>query len=138
MIGVKANRIRSVPPQALPPLLRWLTLTDNAIEALPEAIGECGQLQKLMLAGNQLTTLPASLAACSRLELLRIAANRLMAPPDWLLSMPGLAGLCRQPHGPGPTRAAASSASHPHTRRACTTPGWVVRPGCGKRDRSAA
>lgn len=93
MIGFKANQIHTVPAASLPPKLRWLTLTDNAITALPEEIGRCGQLQKLMLAGNQLTALPASLAACTNLELLRIAANRLTVLPDWLLSLPRLSWL---------------------------------------------
>ncbi|MDN2675115.1 leucine-rich repeat-containing protein kinase family protein [Janthinobacterium sp. SUN026] len=93
MIGFKANRIRHVPAAALPSRLRWLTLTDNAIETLPEELGKCGQLQKLMLAGNCLDSLPASLANCRRLELVRIAANRFTALPDCLLSLPRLSWL---------------------------------------------
>jgi hypothetical protein len=93
MVGFKSNRIREVPATALPPALRWLILTDNAIPALPPSIGRCTQLQKLMLAGNELTALPEELAACTSLELLRIAANRLTALPAWLLAMPRLAWL---------------------------------------------
>lgn len=93
MIGFKANRIRAVPAQSLPPQLRWLTLTDNAIEALPVEIGNCGQLQKLMLAGNRLQALPESLARCRKLELVRIAANRLEELPAWLLALPRLSWL---------------------------------------------
>src|SRR5471032_199912 len=93
MIGFKANQIHTVPATSLPPKLRWLTLTDNAITALPEETGRCTQLQKLMLAGNQLTALPASLALCTQLELVRIAANRFTALPEWLLSLPRLSWL---------------------------------------------
>ena len=93
MIGFKSNRIGEVPAAALPPALRWLILTDNAVPTLPATIGRCTQLQKLMLAGNALTELPVELAACTRLELLRIAANRLTALPAWLLTMPQLAWL---------------------------------------------
>ncbi|SDA85140.1 Leucine rich repeat-containing protein [Janthinobacterium sp. 344] len=93
MIGFKANRIRHVPAAALPPKLRWLTLTDNCIEVLPDELGQCGQLQKLMLAGNCLSHLPASLADCHRLELVRIAANRFTALPAVLLSLPRLGWL---------------------------------------------
>lgn len=93
MVGFKANRIRHLSGQALPPQLRWLILTDNALTALPAKIGRCTQLQKLMLAGNQLRALPPELATCQRLELLRISANRLSALPDWLLRMPRLAWL---------------------------------------------
>ena len=93
MIGFKSNRIQEVPATSLPPALRWLILTDNAIATLPTSIGRCTQLQKLMLAGNQLTALPEALADCTSLELLRIAANRLTTLPAWLLSMPRLAWL---------------------------------------------
>lgn len=93
MVGFKANRIRQVPPTALPRLLRWLILTDNRIEELPAALGERPQLQKLMLAGNRLRHLPSSLAGCLRLELLRIAANRLDALPNWLTDLPRLTWL---------------------------------------------
>jgi hypothetical protein len=93
MVGFKANRIRTVPGNALGPQLRWLILTDNEIEALPAQIGRCSQLQKLMLAGNRLRSLPDELAACSRLELLRVAANRLDGLPAWLLRLPRLSWL---------------------------------------------
>ena len=93
MIGFKANRIRAVPADALPPHLRWLILTDNAIETLPVEIGRCTRLQKLMLAGNRLQDLPESLAACRALELLRVSANRLTALPAWLYAMPRLSWL---------------------------------------------
>jgi hypothetical protein len=93
MVGFKANRIRHVSGNALPPQLRWLILTDNEIEALPAEIGGCTQLQKLMLAGNRLRTLPEELAACSQLELLRLAANQLSGLPAWLLRLPRLSWL---------------------------------------------
>lgn len=93
MIGFKANRIEQVPAESLPPRLRWLILTDNRLQTLPEQLGDCRMLQKLMLAGNRLHSLPASLANCKQLELLRISANRLPGLPDWLLRMPALAWL---------------------------------------------
>ncbi len=92
-IGFKAARLRTVPAGALPQDLRWLTLTDNAIEALPPEIGRCHRLQKLMLAGNRLTGLPPELANCTRLELLRLSANRLTERPAWLAGMPRLSWL---------------------------------------------
>ncbi|HHQ4895854.1 TPA: leucine-rich repeat-containing protein kinase family protein [Aeromonas veronii] len=93
MVGFKANRIATVSAKALPAGLRWLILTDNAIERLPDELGQCDALQKLMLAGNRLRELPASLANCRNLELLRIAANRIERFPEWLLSLPSLAWL---------------------------------------------
>lgn len=93
MVGFKANRIVTVSAKALPAGLRWLILTDNAIEQLPDELGQCDALQKLMLAGNRLLELPASLANCRNLELLRIAANRIERFPEWLLSLPRLSWL---------------------------------------------
>lgn len=93
MIGFKANQIRHVPAAALPPLLRWLILTDNCISQLPDELGKRPLLQKLMLAGNHLVHLPESLAHCHNLELLRIASNRLTQLPEWLLALPSLTWL---------------------------------------------
>ncbi|MEX5689546.1 leucine-rich repeat-containing protein kinase family protein [Pseudomonas silesiensis] len=93
MVGFKANRIATVPGAALPPLLRWLILTDNHLSELPTELGQRPHLQKLMLSGNRLQRLPESLAHCHRLELIRIAANRLTELPDWLLTLPSLAWL---------------------------------------------
>ncbi|UII69476.1 protein kinase [Pseudomonas sp. HN11] len=93
MIGFKANQISHVPAAALPPMLRWLILTDNRISQLPDELGKRPLLQKLMLAGNQLADLPESLANCHNLELLRIAANRFTRLPQWLLTLPSLTWL---------------------------------------------
>ncbi|MGL6354706.1 leucine-rich repeat-containing protein kinase family protein [Aeromonas veronii] len=93
MVGFKANQIATVSAKALPAGLRWLILTDNAIEHLPDELGQCDALQKLMLAGNRLRELPASLANCRNLELLRIAANRIECFPGWLLALPRLSWL---------------------------------------------
>lgn len=93
MIGFKSNKIVDVPAAALPPKLRWLILTDNCVQQLPDNIGTCVELQKLMLAGNQLANLPDSLAHCHNLELIRLAANRLEQLPPWLFSLPRLTWL---------------------------------------------
>ncbi|WP_396332229.1 leucine-rich repeat-containing protein kinase family protein [Burkholderia anthina] len=110
MIGFKANRIRTVPRHSLPRALRWLILTDNAIDALPAEIGDCSRLQKLMLAGNRLRALPAEMAACRALELVRLSANRLDALPDWLLRLPRLAWLAAAGNPLGAAPEAAASA----------------------------
>lgn len=93
MVGFKANRIAHVPAAALPPRLRWLILTDNAIEHMPAELGARPALQKLMLAGNRLGSLPDGLAGAPALELLRISANRFGALPGWLTEVPRLAWL---------------------------------------------
>lgn len=93
MIGFKTNQISHVPSASLPDQTRWLILTDNQIEALPDDFGRLTRLQKLALAGNRLTSLPASLVNCQKLELIRLSANQLKAFPDQLLSLPRLAWL---------------------------------------------
>ncbi len=93
MVGFKACHIAHVPGAALPAALRWLILTDNAVVALPDALGERPALQKLMLAGNQLHELPDGLANAQRLELLRISANRFTQLPSWLTALPRLSWL---------------------------------------------
>lgn len=90
-VGLRNNRIAHLPAAALPPRLRWLTLTDNALTTLPAALGDCAALEKLMLSGNRLTALPASLAGLPALALLRVAANQLPALPGWLAELPALA-----------------------------------------------
>lgn len=92
-VGFRNTGLRDVPGEALPPALRWLTLTDNRIERLPPAIGERPLLQKLMLSGNRLDALPDSLAGAPNLELLRLAANRFEALPPWIVALPRLAWL---------------------------------------------
>ena len=92
-VGFKACRIAAVPDCALPPQLRWLILTDNAIAELPHTLGQRPALLKLMLAGNRLRHLPESLAQSHRLELLRLSANQLATLPDWLGALPRLSWL---------------------------------------------
>jgi Leucine-rich repeat (LRR) protein len=110
MVGFKANAIQEVAPAAISPGWRWLILTDNQISVLPDAIGTCARLQKLMLAGNQLEELPEAMRGCVGLELLRIAANRFEALPQWLLHLPRLTWLAfggnpvsAVPHAPSST-----------------------------------
>ena len=91
MIGFKANKVVNIPEFSLPKKLRWLTLTDNRITLLPDTIGNCIQLEKLLLAGNQLTTLPNSIERLTNLQLLRISANRFNAFPEQVMSLPKLA-----------------------------------------------
>jgi hypothetical protein len=92
-VGFRATGMVELPAEALPPRLRWLTLTDNQLGHVPDALGDRPELQKLMLAGNRLDHLPASLQGAERLELLRLAANRFEALPPWLTELPSLAWL---------------------------------------------
>jgi hypothetical protein len=94
IVGFKANLITHVPPESIPASLRWLILSDNRIEAMPETLGDCRGLMKLALAGNRLARLPQGIARLDRLELLRLSANRFGrledALPDGLLALPRL------------------------------------------------
>ena len=93
MIGFKANKISSFGENVLPLHTRWLILTDNKIEKLPDSIGDLKQLQKCMLAGNKITSLPESMKYCTNLELLRISANEIEELPSWLFTLPRLSWL---------------------------------------------
>ncbi|QTN27970.1 protein kinase [Rhodoferax sp. AJA081-3] len=92
-VGFKACQITQVTGAALPPRLRWLTLTDNAITQLTPEVGQRPAMQKLMLAGNRLCDVPAGLADAHNLELLRLSANQFTQLPGWLTELPRLAWL---------------------------------------------
>ena len=93
MLSFKSNALREISETALPRSLGWLILSDNAIERLPSAIGECKAMRKLMLAGNRLRGLPESMKKLENLELLRIADNEFEEIPSWLYSLPKLTWL---------------------------------------------
>ncbi|NOH98556.1 leucine-rich repeat-containing protein kinase family protein [Vibrio sp. 99-70-13A1] len=93
MVGFKSNKIKQVSETSLPERLRWLILTDNEIEILPNSLGQRPRLQKLALAGNQIQELPSSMIGLNNLELLRLSANQLSTFPELLLSLPKLAWL---------------------------------------------
>ncbi len=93
MIGIRNNQINTVAENALPLSTRWLILTDNNIELLPESMGDLSLLQKCMLSGNRLTSLPKSMAQCHNLELIRIAVNHFTTLPSFLLKLPKLSWL---------------------------------------------
>ncbi|MFS1468252.1 leucine-rich repeat-containing protein kinase family protein [Vibrio lentus] len=93
MVGFKTNQIKTVSEQSLPTQLRWLILTDNAIEVLPHSLGERPRLQKLALAGNKIQVLPESMENLSNLELVRLSANQLTEFPEFLIKLPKLAWL---------------------------------------------
>ncbi|KAK4205518.1 hypothetical protein QBC40DRAFT_215057 [Triangularia verruculosa] len=86
MVAFRHNNMTSLPENHLPPKLRWLILTDNAIPSLPTSIGNCPNLEKCLLAGNNLSTLPSSLTSCQNLTLLRLSANNFTTLPKFLFS----------------------------------------------------
>ena len=93
MIGFKANQIVTVTENCFPVDTRWLILTDNKIEQLPQSMGLLHRLKKFAMAGNQLSSLPETMRYCLSLELFRVSANKLAEIPQWLFNMPRLAWL---------------------------------------------
>jgi tRNA A-37 threonylcarbamoyl transferase component Bud32 len=93
MISFKSNALTTIDEEVLPIDTRWLILTDNRIEKLPNSMGQLHRLQKLALAGNRLIHLPESMANCKNIELVRLSANQLTVMPDWLFQLPKLAWL---------------------------------------------
>jgi Leucine-rich repeat (LRR) protein len=77
MVAFKANKLQSIHPEALQCQMRWLILTDNLLEKIPDTIGRCAKLQKCMLSGNLLKELPEAIANCTNLELIRLSSNQL-------------------------------------------------------------
>ncbi|CAA6823102.1 MAG: serine/threonine protein kinase [uncultured Sulfurovum sp.] len=93
MIGFRNNSIHTLEENALPLTTRWLILTQNNLETLPESMGDLHLLQKCMLSGNRLQCLPHSFSKCANLELLRLSANKLEALPSQILGLPKLSWL---------------------------------------------
>ncbi|MEO0413896.1 MAG: leucine-rich repeat-containing protein kinase family protein [Verrucomicrobiota bacterium] len=93
MVSLKENRLVQIDEGALNPDLRWLILSNNALEYLPNDFCQLAQLEKLALAGNRLRELPAGLANLTSLGLARFSANQLTELPRELLNLPNLAWL---------------------------------------------
>jgi leucine-rich repeat protein SHOC2 len=73
--------------QALPHIsslanLIELSLLNNQLTALPDAIGNLSNLASLSLSGNQITTLPTSIGNLSNLQWLYVGSNRLSTVPS--------------------------------------------------------
>ncbi|AXN33882.1 leucine-rich repeat-containing protein kinase family protein [Vibrio coralliilyticus] len=122
MVGFKSNQIVRVAEESLPEQLRWLILTDNQIEQLPESLGHRPRLQKLALAGNKITALPKSFKNLLNLELVRLSANQLDVFPQVLLELPKLAWMAfagnpfceRLPHNESVPQISSASYSMNH------------------------
>jgi len=84
MVSFKDNGMESIHPDALQPQMRWLILTGNKIQSIPETIGRCKKLQKFMMSGNSLTTLPNAISELTNLELIRLACNQIQEVSDYL------------------------------------------------------
>lgn len=93
MLSFKGNQLTEFAEGVLPEGLRWLILTDNQLEYLPQDLGRYRQLQKVALAANKLKALPDSMQQCQAIALMRLSLNQLEHLPDWLFRLPKLAWL---------------------------------------------
>ena len=93
MLSFKANKVSECGEIVLSPSLGWLILSDNEIEVLPESLGDCLPMRKLMLAGNKIKQLPTFMSRLENLELLRKRDNRIEIFPEFLYQLPKLAWL---------------------------------------------
>uniref|UniRef100_K3WWM4 Uncharacterized protein n=1 Tax=Globisporangium ultimum (strain ATCC 200006 / CBS 805.95 / DAOM BR144) TaxID=431595 RepID=K3WWM4_GLOUD len=93
-INVSWNRLRSIPPNALPTLLSScleLHLQHNCLSELPEELFRAlPQLQVCKLGINQLQKLPDSISSCQALQVLDVQQNRLQTLPSELGQMMNL------------------------------------------------
>ncbi|CAB9515734.1 expressed unknown protein [Seminavis robusta] len=85
MVAFRSNGMTSIHPDALQSQLQWCILTDNQLTTLPDSIGRCTNLEKLMLTGNQITHLPDTIQQCTKLVMIRLASNALTEMPLPLL-----------------------------------------------------
>lgn len=78
---MRGNRLRRLPEQ-LPaglPALRWLSLEDNRLEALPEQLALWQRLVHLNVRNNCLRSMPAGLALLPRLRFCFLNSNAIGA-----------------------------------------------------------
>ena len=54
MFGIRNNHIKIFKENTLPLSIKWLILTDNNLESLPNSIGDLSLLQKFMISGKYL------------------------------------------------------------------------------------
>ncbi|GIL79722.1 hypothetical protein Vretifemale_8998 [Volvox reticuliferus] len=94
-----SNNLLSSLPEAVGQLaaLRVLAVDDNRLELLPESIGGCSSLLELSAERNRIRLLPASLAHLTHLQTVRLDGNMITAvPPAVLLDCASLATLSLQ------------------------------------------
>jgi Leucine-rich repeat (LRR) protein len=76
------TRAKSVGGLASLPNLRWLTLTVNKIETLPDDICSLKKLEGLQLAKNHLMGLPDRIGELDKLKYLTLYSNRISQVPE--------------------------------------------------------
>ena len=142
MLSFKANKVEEVPAASIPyRTLGWLILSDNNIQSLPDTVGKCENMRKLLLAGNKLTNagLPDNMAHMTKLELIRLADNNLAEVPAWIASHPSPAWVALRRTPPRrvwrdgtPTREPCYLEHVWKERRRWTCQSWIGRAGRGR------
>ncbi|OQS00368.1 hypothetical protein THRCLA_05979 [Thraustotheca clavata] len=79
LVNLAFNQLTTLPSEFLYhlDLVQKLDLSHNAIESIPESIGEMTELRILNIRANKLTTLPLTLSKLTRLEILDVSSNNL-------------------------------------------------------------
>ncbi|XP_069137453.1 uncharacterized protein [Argopecten irradians] len=92
------NQLTFLPPEVFQELsqLRVLDLHSNYLEALPDTISCCKNLEELILRGNNLLDLPATLDGCQALKSLDISSNRIDELPGVITRLYSLTHLVAQ------------------------------------------
>ncbi|MFH4766008.1 leucine-rich repeat-containing protein kinase family protein [Vibrio alginolyticus] len=88
MVGFKTNKIKVVSEASLPTQLRWLILTDNEIEVLPNSMENLVNLELIRLSANQLEHFPDVLMKLPKLAWFAFAGNPFCKHPSSLDSVP--------------------------------------------------
>lgn len=76
------SKIKSLFDFTKTPHLRWLTLTVNQLEVLPESICSLSKLEGLQLAKNKLKYLPDNIGAMKNLKALTLYSNQISELPE--------------------------------------------------------
>ena len=81
-LNLEGNKLQQVPDLSQLRTLQRLTLANNQLTGLPEALGQLSQLTLLNVSSNRLTQLPASFGRLTKLRTLTAFNNKLERLPD--------------------------------------------------------
>lgn len=83
VLNLARNRIKYLPPEFLKDavMLRFLDISFNGLEVLPDMVCKCSSLEVLAITNNQLTRLPEPIEMLQKLRKLFCSYNRLTCLP---------------------------------------------------------
>lgn len=89
-LSLMQNRLKSIPDSLFELPLKYLNLSYNELELIPDAISNMTELESLTLAANRLTKLPGSIGNLSQLDTLSLDYNKLDSLPTEILNIQNL------------------------------------------------